>query len=295
MTASMNGWAVAPLYRTVITAPGCADTGTVRAGAVAVIFQDFVDAYAAQVEPVHTINGYRSVDHNALVGGYPGSNHTSGTALDLNGAAHPYEWFQPASGRGLGYAPGFTAAQIATVRRLLAKYNGVLRWGLDFPSPRRDAMHFEIAGDAAEVSAVAARLHPTPPAPPVPEEDIMATLAQLQSVVREQTGRVLYKPTGAAAAYADLGTARRWVTGDQAHDNDRVAELPATDPFWTLPRVGNPGEVFRKTGDAAAFDLVGDGTHAHLEHVTQDTWAAMGKPAFRDLPASDPLWTLPVA
>jgi hypothetical protein len=58
------------------------------------------------------------------------SNHSSGTAVDLNANAHP-----------LGKRETFTMEQETTVRQIAAKYG--CRWGGDYKN-RADEMHFEI-------------------------------------------------------------------------------------------------------------------------------------------------------
>jgi len=193
MTTTRNGWTSAPAALTVITAPGCADTGQVRAGDVATIMQAFTLAFDAEVEPLTQINGYRTPAANAAAGGDPDSNHMSGTAEDLNGSRHPYERNLPASQRGAKYRSGFTAAQVTKIREILARFDGAIVWGLDFQPGYRDAMHFEVHGTAAAVARVAAKITaktaptPAPVTPPlVPnlttttaQEDDMIALIQL--------------------------------------------------------------------------------------------------------------------
>ena len=67
------------------------------------------------------------------VRGVPGklSNHSSGTALDLNSLRHP-----------LGKAGTFPAEKVPMIQALAKKYG--LAWGGDYKN-RKDEMHFEIA------------------------------------------------------------------------------------------------------------------------------------------------------
>ena len=58
------------------------------------------------------------------------SNHSSGTAIDLNAAKHP-----------LGKIGTFPAEKVPMIRALAKKYG--LRWGGDYKT-RKDEMHFEI-------------------------------------------------------------------------------------------------------------------------------------------------------
>jgi hypothetical protein len=72
------------------------------------------------------------------------SNHSSGTALDLNATQHP-----------LGKAATFDAAKVPMIQALAKKYG--LKWGGDYVN-RKDEMHFEIALDAAKVAALITKL-----------------------------------------------------------------------------------------------------------------------------------------
>jgi len=65
------------------------------------------------------------------------SNHSSGTAVDLNATKHP-----------LGKSNTFTKQQTNTIQLLIVKYS--LSWGGNYKR-RKDEMHFEIALDKAGV------------------------------------------------------------------------------------------------------------------------------------------------
>jgi len=71
------------------------------------------------------------------------SNHASATAIDLNALKHPR-----------GVRNTFSKGQVAAIRRILASYDGVIRWGGDY-STTVDDMHFEINASKARVRAVA--------------------------------------------------------------------------------------------------------------------------------------------
>lgn len=139
--ATLNGWddaSAAQVDRLFLADDenGC----EVLRGDVAAAFAWLVEQIHTRVERVTVLNGWRSRAFNTSVGGHPGSNHISATAIDVNGGRHPYEAHQ----RGQPYSSGFTAAQTAEVRRILAEADGLFTWGLDFPVGLRDAMHFEI-------------------------------------------------------------------------------------------------------------------------------------------------------
>jgi len=71
------------------------------------------------------------------------SNHSSGTAIDLNASKHP-----------LGKVGTFEAAKVPMIRALAKKYG--LTWGGDWA--RKDEMHFEIALSPEKVRALITKL-----------------------------------------------------------------------------------------------------------------------------------------
>lgn len=71
------------------------------------------------------------------------SNHSSGTAIDLNASKHP-----------LGKVGTFEAGKIPMIRALAKKYG--LTWGGDWA--RKDEMHFEIALNSEKVKALITKL-----------------------------------------------------------------------------------------------------------------------------------------
>jgi hypothetical protein len=72
------------------------------------------------------------------------SNHSSGTAIDLNATKHP-----------LGKIGTFPNEKVPMIRALAKKYG--LIWGGDYKN-RKDEMHFEIALPPAKVAALIAKL-----------------------------------------------------------------------------------------------------------------------------------------
>jgi hypothetical protein len=72
------------------------------------------------------------------------SNHSSGTAIDLNSTKHP-----------LGKIGTFPNEKVPMIRALAKKY-GIL-WGGDFKH-RKDEMHFEIALTPAKAAALIEKL-----------------------------------------------------------------------------------------------------------------------------------------
>ena len=73
------------------------------------------------------------------------SNHSSGTAIDLNAAKHP-----------LGHAGTFTVMQTVMIQALAKKYG--LTWGGDYKN-RKDEMHFEISFNEAKCAELIEKLN----------------------------------------------------------------------------------------------------------------------------------------
>ena len=71
------------------------------------------------------------------------SNHSSGTAIDLNATKHP-----------LGHANTFTPMQTVLIQALCKKYS--LTWGGNFRRP--DEMHFEISLNKAKCAELIEKL-----------------------------------------------------------------------------------------------------------------------------------------
>lgn len=148
MATSQNGWPVLTYgtHPNLVAIPKI--MGRVRKGAVETIFKDLVTQYDKYVEDVDKGRddwGYAYRPIRGQSSGY--SNHASGTAIDINALIHPR-----------GKKGTFTAAQKAAVRKILARYDGVIRWGEDYTIGKVDGMHFEINANATRVNAVAKKL-----------------------------------------------------------------------------------------------------------------------------------------
>ncbi|MBM3910472.1 MAG: M15 family metallopeptidase [Thaumarchaeota archaeon] len=106
-----------------------------------VILAAFAAEFHAQVEPIDDPEiddwgyAYRDVRGSDSVL----SNHSSGTAIDLNATKHP-----------LGAQNTFTKQQAVIIRELSKKYG--IRWGGDY-AKRKDEQHWEIVETPDEVKA----------------------------------------------------------------------------------------------------------------------------------------------
>lgn len=141
---SQNGWPVHVNQSKLV--PLSYVTGRVASGDVHTILAHFCAWFDKHVEPITKGHSW-GYAYRAIRGQSSGySNHASGTAIDLNAPKHP-----------LGSSGTFTAAQAAAIRGQLKRYDGALRWGGDY-SGRKDEMHFEINGSAADMKKVVAHL-----------------------------------------------------------------------------------------------------------------------------------------
>lgn len=137
---SHNGWPV-------ITSglwPLPAVTGSVKAGPVWVVFHWLAREYARKVEKIIRAESW-GYAYRQVRSGTAWSNHASGTAVDFNAPAHPFQ----RSGT-------MTAAQEVACRAIEQASGGVLNWGDNIP----DEMHWEVAKGvtAAQVERFATKL-----------------------------------------------------------------------------------------------------------------------------------------
>lgn len=147
---SQNGWTASDSPSAIgVKAFVIADVsfpGGVRSGDVARVLGYVARQFHARVEPLHPgwCWGYsyrpNRNDPDSL------SNHSSGTAIDINAPAHPN-----------GKAGTFSTGQVRAIRAILAACDGVVRWGGDYRTTK-DEMHFEINAGPTAVRAVAQKL-----------------------------------------------------------------------------------------------------------------------------------------
>jgi hypothetical protein len=150
MPRSQNGWAASPdLKRRKLVVSGVEFVGgIVDNDNVATVLGYVAEQFYERVEPLHNPGCwgfyYRANrnDPNSL------SNHSSGTAIDINAPKHP---------NGVPTSRTYSRAQIAEVHKILGEVNHVVRWGGDY-TRTVDAMHFEINASPAAVAKVAAGL-----------------------------------------------------------------------------------------------------------------------------------------
>ena len=140
---SQNGWTASKIRAEInidsFPVPGTKIKLTCNK-AVAPLLVGFAAEFHALIEPIDegTLDDwgycYREIRGSATAL----SNHSSGTAIDLNSKIHP-----------LGKAGTFPLEKVAMIQALAKKYG--LRWGGDYRG-RKDEMHFEIALSQAKVA-----------------------------------------------------------------------------------------------------------------------------------------------
>lgn len=147
MDLCQNGWPVVREHDllTIINVAGI--RLTVLKGPVADLFHWLADTYSRTVEPLNA-KACGGWNVRKIGTGNTWSNHSGGTAIDLNWDKHPDN--TPTS-RTL------TAEQISACHTIVSACAGVIRWGGDYKSDP-DAMHWEIVGTSAEVAALVPKL-----------------------------------------------------------------------------------------------------------------------------------------
>jgi len=144
MKKSQNGWPASPHQRLIgiklFKIPGT-DIKIRCQKHAGKILAAFAGEFNAQVEPIEGgvfddwSYAYREVRGSDSVL----SNHSSGTAIDLNATKHI-----------LGAEDTFTKKQVKVIKELCKKYG--IQWGGNYKG-RKDEMHFEIVESPAEVKA----------------------------------------------------------------------------------------------------------------------------------------------
>ena len=152
MIKSANGWTASKVRSEIgiesFAIPGT-NTKLACAKAVAPLLVGFAAEFHQLIEPIDEGGlddwGYcfRQVRGDAV----NLSNHSSGTAIDLNATQHP-----------LGKAGTFPAEKVPMIRALAKKYG--LLWGGDYRN-RKDEMHFEVTLTPAKAAAFIKKLENT--------------------------------------------------------------------------------------------------------------------------------------
>ena len=146
---SQNGW-TASKVRDEIGIESFSIPGTkvklACAKAVAPLLVGFAAEFHKLIEPIDegTLDDWGYAYRDVRGSTTSLSNHSSGTAIDLNATQHP-----------LGKAGTFPNEKVPMIRALAKKYG--LIWGGDYRN-RKDEMHFEIALTPAKAAALIEKL-----------------------------------------------------------------------------------------------------------------------------------------
>lgn len=117
-----------------------------RKGAAGYVLAHFARRFHKQIENLNKADCY-GYSRRLISGSTDWSNHASGTAIDLNATKHAQ-----------GQEDTFNPEQELKLRDLLARYDGLIKWGGDF-RVTKDEMHFELLSSSKkEIRALAARL-----------------------------------------------------------------------------------------------------------------------------------------
>lgn len=149
MTTSQNGWTASKI-RAEIDIDSFAIPGTkiklTCNKAVAPLLVGFAAEFHKLIEPIDegSLDDWGYCYREIRGSSTNLSNHSSGTAIDLNSTKHP-----------LGKIGTFPNEKVPMIRALAKKY-GIL-WGGDFKH-RKDEMHFEIALTPAKAAALVEKL-----------------------------------------------------------------------------------------------------------------------------------------
>lgn len=152
MAKSYNGWSASPSLATVVIEPVPGVRLRVRKNKnVKSIFTYIAQQFNARVDDItrpHKADdwgfNYRPNKNNPS----SLSNHSSGTAIDLDATEHP---------NGVKTSKTFTAREIATVHQILDELDGTVEWGGDY-NKTPDAMHFEIAVKPGRLGAIGRKI-----------------------------------------------------------------------------------------------------------------------------------------
>jgi len=257
MPNSYNGWSAAPGWTvkggqlTPLVVRGEPFSPGVRSGDVHTVLQYVAVQLDARVERVdfgHSADdwgyNYRANTNNPS----QLSCHASGTAFDYNATQHP-------NGKGGTWA----ASEAAEIRRILAEVDNVVKclWGYD-------EMHFEIAGNAAAVARVAAKLRGAvspsrPPVSGIQYEDFRKDVKDGSRVVK------------LGSAGDDVAMVQRWhgLEADGYFGSATEAAVKATQArngleadgivgprTWALMGVGAPVAPARKSVGQIAAEVI---------------------------------------
>lgn len=132
-----NGWpSCGPDLLDRSPVPGTTIVIPLQRGIPSRIMKAFAADFHAYVESLNNARGGTDEGGWTPTNSVWNSNHLGGTAMDLNWSEHTFQ---------VSYS-GFTQAEIAAMRELLAWYENLIFWGQDWNSPK-DAMHVQMNGN----------------------------------------------------------------------------------------------------------------------------------------------------
>ncbi len=218
---SQNGYTANVIDLTQVwTIPGTDRKIRLRKGAPGALLVDFAAWFHAHIEPIDTgqlddwgfavrpVRG-QDVQYDDDGNAINLSNHSSGTAEDLNATKHP-----------LGVRGTFSTAKAAAIRARLKVYGGAIRWGGDY-SKRPDEMHYEIVKSPEFCAQILAALTKSN-TPPKDTEDLMAVTDQDAAKIGAATAAAL-APIITQQTAAEYAGDQKLVVADNNFDSQRAA------------------------------------------------------------------------
>ena len=150
MNKSQNGWDASKVRAEIdidsFLVPGTSIKLTCNK-AVAPLLVGFAAEFHALIEPIDegSVDDWGYCYREIRGSSTALSNHSSGTAIDLNSTKHP-----------LGKSGTFPLEKVAMIQALAKKYG--LKWGGDYRG-RKDEMYFEVALSPAKVARLIGSLN----------------------------------------------------------------------------------------------------------------------------------------
>lgn len=250
---SENGWRPARVGADLcvwVTVPGSKVSLQLQKGLPAKILAAFAADYNAFVEPLRDPDSASWTPTNSVAT----SNHLNATAMDLNWNSHPFRV------RGT-----FTAAQVKTIRELLAFYEDTVFWAGDWTDPI-DEMHWQMgygSWNNPKTASFASRKI---------RSDGFSTFRR---------GVVEAKPKDDVSQLPPAQPPVGWTVADQAEIRDKVRQIWGAlfNPVPSKSRYANPKDLWAtkdliRNDDGFIFDLITEhdaelGDQAAIDRIKQ--------------------------
>jgi len=226
MTNSQNGWPASsdPKQIDVVSfkVGSVSFPNGVKAGDVHTVLNYVATQFGKTVEKLMS-PGCWGYDYKKIDGSNSLSNHSSGTAIDLNAPHHP-----------MGSSGTFGTKAKTAIHKIIADCDGVVKWGGDYTG-RKDEMHFEIVGNAAAVKKLADKLGGSTSTPPASNKLLVDgvlgknTITRWQQVMKTPVDGVISDPSDLVKAVQEelnkkLDGTDLVVDGEGINQDDKITK-----------------------------------------------------------------------